>query len=106
MEGLAQSCTAIALEAAAKEFDTPEGAVRALAPTNFSVRGGEFVVLLGPSGCGKTTMLRIIAGLIQPTKGDVRVLSGRSVCGNGAPRYEAVARHGHRVPGRQSVSRG
>jgi ABC-type sugar transport system ATPase subunit len=42
------------------------------------VNDGEFVVLVGPSGCGKTTVLRLIAGLEQPTTGDIRI-GGRSV---------------------------
>ena len=39
---------------------------------------GEFLVLLGPSGCGKTTLMRLIAGLEQPTAGDI-VIDGRVV---------------------------
>ena len=42
-------------------------------PISFSVERGEFISLLGPSGCGKTTMLRCIAGFLQPTAGDIRV---------------------------------
>ncbi|TMH61726.1 MAG: ABC transporter ATP-binding protein [Betaproteobacteria bacterium] len=38
-----------------------------------AVRHGEFVCLLGPSGCGKTTTLRIIAGLLEPDDGEIRV---------------------------------
>ncbi len=37
------------------------------------VASGEFMVLVGPSGCGKTTTLRLIAGLLSPTDGDIRV---------------------------------
>ena len=48
------------------------------------------VVLLGPSGCGKTTLLRIVGGLIQPTKGVVRVL-GRELWRGGARQGDAVA---------------
>ncbi len=41
---------------------------------------GEFLVLLGPSGCGKSTLLNCIAGLLEPTAGDIRI-GGRSVVG-------------------------
>src|SRR5439155_6586406 len=40
---------------------------------DLSVGRGEFVCLLGPSGCGKTTTLRMIAGLIAPDDGEIRV---------------------------------
>src|ERR1700694_2054340 len=40
---------------------------------DLTVRHGEFVCLLGPSGCGKTTTLRMIAGLLEPDGGEVRV---------------------------------
>src|SRR5262245_16027051 len=40
---------------------------------SLEIGDGEFVVLLGPSGCGKTTTLRMIAGLEQPTAGDIRI---------------------------------
>ena len=50
-----------------------ESGVVALGPIDLEVRKGEFVSLLGPSGCGKSTALRLIAGLIAPTSGTVRV---------------------------------
>lgn len=47
---------------------------------NLEVMAGEVVAVLGPSGCGKTTLLRTIAGLETPRRGDV-VLAGRSLLG-------------------------
>ena len=45
--------------------------VLAIKDFNLHVKDGEAVVLLGPSGCGKTTLLRLIAGLDQPDKGEI-----------------------------------
>ncbi len=52
----------------------------ALADLSLTVEPGELVALLGPSGCGKTTALKIVAGLLAPTTGDVLV-DGVSVAG-------------------------
>jgi multiple sugar transport system ATP-binding protein len=54
------------------------GDVIALADFSLEVEDGEFMVLLGPSGCGKTTALRILAGLEEPSGGDVYI-DGRDV---------------------------
>ncbi len=62
---------AIALRGVAKTYSTRDGMVAALAPTDLCIGRGEFVVLLGPSGCGKTTLLRLMAGLIAPSAGEV-----------------------------------
>ncbi|MEK1902163.1 ABC transporter ATP-binding protein [Rhizobium sp. 1399] len=47
---------------------------------SLAIEQGKFVCFLGPSGCGKTTLMRIIAGLEQPTSGTVR-LDGRDITG-------------------------
>jgi ABC-type Fe3+/spermidine/putrescine transport system ATPase subunit len=53
------------------------GAIAALRSISLTVRKGEFISLLGPSGCGKTTLLRIIAGLEQPSSGGIKILGSR-----------------------------
>ena len=45
--------------------------VTALSGLNLDVRAGEFLSLLGPSGCGKSTVLRLLAGLAAPTRGEI-----------------------------------
>ncbi len=47
---------------------------RAVADFNLDVQKGEFVVLVGRSGCGKTTVLNLVAGLVQPARGDITVM--------------------------------
>ena len=54
------------------------GAFQALKSVSLQVETGELIALLGPSGSGKTTVLRVIAGLLRPTTGRVR-LGGRDV---------------------------
>ena len=49
------------------------GEVTAVRDMNLRVRDGEFMILLGPSGCGKTTTLRMIAGLEEPTRGQIYI---------------------------------
>jgi ABC-type Fe3+/spermidine/putrescine transport system ATPase subunit len=61
----------------------------ALSNLTLSVEPRELVALLGPSGCGKTTALKIIAGLLRPTSGDVRV-EGRSIVGAPPEKREAA----------------
>jgi NitT/TauT family transport system ATP-binding protein len=64
---------------------TYEGAVEALTRINLALPQGKLSTLLGPSGCGKTTLLKIIAGLIAPSRGEVWV-KGKKVEGPGPER--------------------
>jgi len=52
---------------------------------NLNVEDGEFVCIVGPSGCGKSTFLRIIAGLEQPSNGQI-FLDGQPLTGTGPDR--------------------
>ncbi|ESR23136.1 ABC transporter ATP-binding protein [Lutibaculum baratangense] len=61
------------------------GDVVALKDINLSFEEGRLTSLLGPSGCGKTTLLKIIAGLLEPTAGEVMV-KGRKITGPGPER--------------------
>ncbi len=65
------------------------GEVKAVDGVNLSTAEGEFLVLLGPSGCGKTTLLRMIAGIEEPTGGDI--LIEERVVTNLPPRMRNIA---------------
>ena len=52
-------------------YHNGDGGIHALAGVSFTVSRQEFVCFVGPSGCGKTTLLRLLAGLIAPTYGEV-----------------------------------
>lgn len=52
-------------------FADPSGGLHALQDLSFEVQPQEYVCLLGPSGCGKTTLLRTLAGLLRPTRGEI-----------------------------------
>ena len=58
-------------------FETNDGPVQALRNVSLEVEKGDFVSFIGPSGCGKTTLLRAIAALEIPTKGNLTV-NGKS----------------------------
>ena len=53
-------------------YHSKQGETVAADELEFSVSEGEFVAIIGPSGCGKTTLLSLAAGLLSPTKGEVK----------------------------------
>lgn len=57
-----------------KTFGDGDTKIQVLRGIDLDVRLGEMTLLVGPSGCGKTTLISIVAGLLNPTDGDVRVL--------------------------------
>ena len=61
----------VRLEHISKIFGEGDDAVKAVDDVTLSIDHHEFMILLGPSGCGKSTLLRTIAGLEDPTSGDV-----------------------------------
>ena len=64
-----------------RDFTTPDGrGYRALDDITLSIDAGAFVAIVGPSGCGKSTLLNIVAGLLPPSAGTVRV-AGESLAG-------------------------
>jgi NitT/TauT family transport system ATP-binding protein len=77
-----------ASEPAARVVDLTKdfpGGTRAVEGVTFDVPAGELTSLIGPSGCGKTTTLKIVAGLIAPTSGQV-IVKGSPVTGPGPER--------------------
>lgn len=90
----------VAVDQVERLYDAGNGqaATRALTSTTFRVFPGEFVAVVGPSGCGKTTLLRILGGLLMPTRGRV-TLRGEPLNG---PRSEIgyVFQHANLMPWR------
>ncbi|WP_436792281.1 ABC transporter ATP-binding protein [Amphritea atlantica] len=74
------------------DFPTPNGPFKALSNVNLKIDRGEFVSLIGHSGCGKSTVLNIVAGLYQATKGGV-LLDGKEVNEPGPERAVVFQNH-------------
>ncbi|MEA3312963.1 MAG: ABC transporter ATP-binding protein [Caldisericota bacterium] len=75
----------VTLKGVTKKF----GNVVAVRNENLKINDGEFLVLLGPSGCGKTTTLRLVAGLEEPTEGEIYI--GDKLVNNIPPKDRDIA---------------
>lgn len=74
------------------EFPTPKGPFTALRDVDLKIQQGEFVSLIGHSGCGKSTVLNVVAGLYQATRGGV-ILNGKEVTEPGPERAVVFQNH-------------
>jgi NitT/TauT family transport system ATP-binding protein len=71
----------VRIECLQKVYKTRDGnEIHALKDIDLDIRGGEFISIVGPSGCGKTTLLKILAGILQRSSGEV-IMNGRSLSG-------------------------
>lgn len=81
-----EPATKLAIRNLTKTFRMPRGEdIVAVSDVSFDVKQNEVCVILGPSGCGKSTVLRMIAGLEDPTSGSLE-LEGRRIQGPGRDR--------------------
>ena len=77
--------TQIRIENLGKTYYTDDSETVAIRDFNLNVRKGELITIVGPSGCGKTTLLRMIAGLLEPTTGKI-LIDGKECKGTGSDR--------------------
>jgi putative spermidine/putrescine transport system ATP-binding protein len=80
--------TEVILQDLNKSFNTNTD-VFAVKDLNLTIESGKITALLGPSGCGKTTTLKMIAGLLEPTSGDIK-FDGKSVLSTQAEKRAAA----------------
>jgi putative ABC transport system ATP-binding protein len=85
--------TLVSLNNVVKRYQRGKQSVEVLHGVNLSIDQGEFLALMGPSGSGKTTLLNLIAGLDQPTEGEVTVAGERIDRLSGSKLAKWRARH-------------
>jgi NitT/TauT family transport system ATP-binding protein len=67
----------IRLRGVGKTYEAKDGAIEACAEVDLDIRRSEFVAIVGPSGCGKTTLLKMVAGLVPYSSGEITVGGAR-----------------------------
>ena len=82
----------VSIQGVQKKYHTRKGDVIALSGVDFDIRENEFICVIGPSGCGKSTLLNIIAGLLEPTSGQILV-DGKPIKGTGTDRGVAFQQY-------------
>ena len=85
LAGRGASRARIVFDHVSVEFPSSRGALRVVDDVSYEIADGEFVAVIGPSGCGKTTMMNMVAGFMQPTRGRV-LLDGEPIAGPGPDR--------------------
>jgi NitT/TauT family transport system ATP-binding protein len=65
----------IEIRGVGKTYHSARGSLHALEPIDLAIAEQQFVSLVGPSGCGKSTLLMLVAGLLAPSEGEVRIRS-------------------------------
>lgn len=73
---------AVVIDSVEMRYESKRGSVVALEPTSLEVERGSFTTIVGPSGCGKSTLLKLIAGLLTPSAGRLRVVGEPARAGN------------------------
>ena len=69
----------VELDGVGLTYHSPAGETQALENISFAVEQGEFISIVGPSGCGKSTLLSLIAGMLEPSQGRLRLRAPGSV---------------------------
>lgn len=81
---------ALILRNVSKQYENAEQPT--LEGIDLEINSGEFVCVVGKSGCGKSTLLNLIAGLEEPTRGEI-LLDGKKISGPGADRVVMFQEH-------------
>ena len=82
----------LSIRGVSKSFAASLGTLSVLEDIDLSVADGELLVIVGHSGCGKSTLLKNIAGLEEPTKGEI-LLDGKKIAGPGPDRTMIFQEH-------------